>query len=281
MSQPVSALPTLFVPHGAGPCFFMEWNPPDAWVRMADWLRGIVPLLGAKPREILIVTGHWEARAFTVNAQRSPGLLYDYSGFPEHTYRLTWPAPGSPKLAARVRELLAKAGFESAEDHERGLDHGVFVPMKLAFPDADVPIVQLSLRAGLDPAEHLAAGLALAPLREEGVLIIGSGMSSHNMDRLMSKLRGGGTDLDPDSQHFDSWLADVVRLPRAQRDLRLREWAQAPGGRASHPREEHLLPLHIVAGAAAEDPGERVFQDHVLGSVQSAFRFGEIHRANP
>ncbi len=281
MSQPASVLPTLFVPHGAGPCFFMEWNPPDAWVRMEAWLRSIVPLLGAKPREILIVTGHWEAQTFTVNAQRSPGLLYDYSGFPERTYHLTWPAPGSPKLAARVRELLAKGGVESAEDHQRGLDHGVFVPMKLAFPDADVPVVQLSLRAGLDPAEHLAAGRALAPLREEGVLIIGSGMSSHNMGRLMSKLRGGGTDLDPDSQRFDAWLADVVTLPRAQREARLIRWAEAPGGRASHPREEHLLPLHVVAGAAAEDSGERVFQDQVLGSVQSAFRFGEIALVGP
>jgi aromatic ring-opening dioxygenase catalytic subunit (LigB family) len=280
MSQPVSTLPTLFVPHGAGPCFYMDWKPPGTWERMEAWLRGIVERLGAKPREILIVTGHWEARAFTVNAQRSPQLLYDYSGFPEHTYRLTWPAPGSPKLAARVRELLANAGVESAEDHNRGLDHGVFVPMKLAFPDADVPVVQLSLRAGLDPAEHLAAGLALAPLRDEGVLIIGSGMSSHNMDRLMSKLRSGGTELDPESERFDAWLADVVTLPRAQRDHRLIQWAEAPGGRASHPREEHLLPLHIVAGAAAEDPGERVFQDYVLGSVQSAFRFGEISRSS-
>jgi aromatic ring-opening dioxygenase catalytic subunit (LigB family) len=256
----------------------MEWNPPDMWNRMGAWLRNVVSVAGARPRAILIITGHWEAEAFTANAQRSPRLLYDYTGFPEHTYRLTWPAPGSPELAARVRKLLAEAGFPAAEDHDRGLDHGVFIPMKLAFPDADVPVVQLSLRAGLDPAEHLAAGAALAPLRRDGVLIIGSGMSFHNMHRLMGNLRSGATEIDPDSERFDKWLAESVVLPRAQREQQLIQWAAAPGGRASHPREEHLLPLHVVAGAAGEDPGERVFQDRVLGSVQSAFRFGEANQ---
>jgi len=272
------SLPTLFVPHGAGPCFFMDWNPPGTWDRMEAWLKSMVRVAGAKPREILIITGHWEADAFTANAHGSPGMLYDYTGFPEHTYRLSWPAPGSPKLAARVRKLLAEAGLPAAEDRDRGFDHGVFIPMMLAFPDADVPVVQLSLRTGLDPAEHIAAGSALAPLRRDGVLIIGSGMSYHNMGKLMRNLRSGATDIEPDSEKFDAWLAESVTLPRAQREGRLARWAQAPGGLASHPREEHLLPLHVVAGAAADDPGERVFQDRVLGSVQSAFRFGEASR---
>ncbi|MGQ0383862.1 MAG: DODA-type extradiol aromatic ring-opening family dioxygenase [Gammaproteobacteria bacterium] len=268
------ALPTLFVPHGAGPCFFMDWKPAGTWTRMEAWLRGVADIAGARPREILIVTGHWEAEAFTVNARSTHELLFDYSGFPEHTYRLTWPAPGSPRLAARVRELLDAAGFRSAEDRERGLDHGVFIPMKLAFPDADIPVVQLSLRAGLDPAEHLAAGAVLAPLREQGVLIIGSGMSYHNMGRLMRNLRSGGTRVDPDSERFDDWLGATVALPRAERERRLARWADAPSGPASHPREEHLLPLHVVAGAGGNDSGARAFQDRVLGSVQSAFRFG-------
>ncbi|MGH8864448.1 MAG: DODA-type extradiol aromatic ring-opening family dioxygenase [Burkholderiales bacterium] len=270
----MSALPTLFVPHGAGPCFYMDWHPAGTWARMEAWLRSVAEVAGEKPREILIVTGHWEADEFTVNARRSHELLYDYTGFPEHTYRLTWPASGSPRLAARVRELLDQAGFRSAEDLGRGLDHGVFVPMKLAFPDAEVPVVQLSLRVGLDPAEHLAAGAALTPLRNEGVLIIGSGMSFHNMHRLMGNLRSGATDIDPDSERFDAWLAETVVLPRPERERRLAQWAEAPGGQASHPREEHLLPLHVIAGAGGEDPGEQVFQDRVLGSVQSAFRFG-------
>lgn len=270
----MDALPTLFVPHGAGPCFFMDWRPPGTWARMEAWLRGVVDVAGARPREILIVTGHWEEDAFTVNARPSHELLFDYTGFPEHTYRLTWPAPGSPALAARARALLEGAGFPAAEDTSRGLDHGVFIPMKLSFPDADLPVVQLSLRTGLDPAEHLAAGAALAPLRNEGVLIVGSGMSYHNMDRLMRNLRSGATEVDPDSERFDGWLGETVALPRAERERRLARWEEAPGGPASHPREEHLLPLHVVAGAGADDPGARVFQDRVLGSVQSAFRFG-------
>lgn len=263
-------LPTLFVPHGAGPCFFMDWEPADTWAKMAGWLRSVPKQIGVRPKAILLISAHWEAPQFTVNAQAAPPLLFDYSGFPSHTYELEYPASGSPDLAAQVQTLLGAAGIGNDAEHSRGLDHGVFIPMKLAFPLADLPIVQLSLKQGLDPAEHLALGRALAPLREQGVLIIGSGMSYHNMRRL----RSGSTDVDPDSIHFDDWLSETVGLPAHSREQRLIEWAAAPGGRASHPREEHLLPLHVVAGAAGEDNGQRVFQDRVIGSVQSAFMFG-------
>lgn len=268
MSAP--AMPTVFLPHGAGPCFFMDWPPAGSWDAMAGWLRGLVDQLGVRPKAIVVVSAHWEAPVFTVNTQPRPELLYDYSGFPAHTYQLTWPAPGSPELAARIGELLSAADIANAGDNERGLDHGVFIPMKLVFPDAEVPVVQLSLRRGLDPAEHLALGRALGPLRNEAVLMIGSGMSFHNMQRF----RRDGEGLDVDSQRFDIWLSETVTLPRASRDQRLLEWAHAPGGRASHPREEHLLPLHVIAGAALDDVGRKVFEDQVLGSVQSAFVFG-------
>ena len=263
-------MPTVFLPHGAGPCFFMEWQPADAWDAMAAWLRGLMPLVGGKPRAIVVVSAHWEAAEFAVNTQSAPGLLYDYSGFPEHTYALRWPASGSPELAARIRTLLADAGIASIAETSRGFDHGVFIPLKVAIPDADVPVVQVSLRAGLDPEEHLAFGRALAPLRNEGVLIVGSGMSFHNMRRL----RAGGASIDADSLQFDAWLTDTVAMHRTQREDRLRQWAIAPGGRTSHPREEHLLPLHVVAGAAGDDSGRRVLEDRVLGSAQSAFVFG-------
>ena len=265
-----STLPTLFVPHGAGPCFFMDWEPADTWSRMASWLRSVPELIGAQPRALLVISAHWEAPHFSVNAQAAPPLLYDYSGFPPHTYDLEYPAPGSPEIAAEVRALLADAGISSEAEHARGLDHGVFIPMKVAFPLADVPIVQLSLKRGLDPVEHLALGRALAPLRRSGVLIIGSGMSYHNMRRFSIN----DTDLDPDSVRFDAWLAETVGLPPDIREQRLTAWAAAPGGRASHPREEHLLPLHVVAGAAGDDAGQRAFQDRVIGSTQSAFMFG-------
>ena len=272
-SPPMSAtvFPTVFVPHGAGPCFFMDWQPAGTWDRMGGWLASLVDVVGARPSAIVIVSAHWEEPAATVNAQAAPELLFDYGGFPEHTYRLTWLAPGAPALAAEIRGLLGQAGIASAEDHARGIDHGVFIPMKLAFPDADVPVVQLSLVRGLDPAAHLAIGRALAPLRERGVLIVGSGMSYHNMRRFMTRANA----VDPASRAFDDWLVDTVALPRDAREARLAAWAAAPGGRESHPREEHLLPLHVVAGAGGDDAGRRVLRDEVIGSVQSAFLFGE------
>lgn len=240
------------------------------WSRMADWLRSVPERLGARPKALLVVSGHWEAPAFTVNDQAAPPLLYDYTGFPSHTYSLEYPTPGSPVLAAQVQALLGAAGLATEAEHARGLDHGVFIPMKVIYPRADLPIVQLSLRRGLDPAEHLAMGRALAPLRREGVLIIGSGMSFHNMRRF----RFDDLALDPDSVRFDAWLTETVALPAPIREQRLTDWAAAPGGRASHPREEHLLPLHVVAGAGGDDAGRQVFQDRVLGSLQSAFMFG-------
>ncbi len=182
MQPPATRLPTLFIPHGGGPCFFMEPPPsaPQLWDRLAAYLRGIDASLGRRPRAVLVISGHWEAARPTLNTAAQPPLLFDYHEFPEHTYHLHYPAPGSPVLASRVRELLDSAAIESDSDDARGLDHGVFVPFLLVYPQADVPIVQLSLQAGLDPAAHLAIGRALAPLRDEGVLIVGSGMSYHN-----------------------------------------------------------------------------------------------------
>ncbi|MQM38172.1 4,5-DOPA dioxygenase extradiol [wastewater metagenome] len=268
MSAPT--LPTLFIPHGAGPCFFMDWDPADTWHRMADWLRAVPRHVGPRPQAVVVVSAHWEAPAFTVNGQADPPLLYDYGGFPPHTYELTYPVAGAPAVAARVRALLEAAGLETAEESRRGLDHGVFIPFRLIHPDADVPIVQLSLRRGLDPAEHLAAGRALAPLRREGVLIVGSGMSYHNMRRFRFDSAG----LDPDSVRFDDWLTTAVTGPATARETALAHWDDAPSARAAHPREEHLLPLHVAAGAAGDDPGRRVFTDEVLASRQSAYLFG-------
>ena len=265
-------LPTLFIPHGGGPCFFMEpaWGlPADAWDGMAAYLRGIDASLGVRPKAVLIVSGHWEADRPTLNTAERPALLFDYYGFPEHTYRLTYPVAGAPELAAEVRRLLAAAGFASDADGERGLDHGVFVPLKLVYPDADVPVLQLSLQRDLDPAEHLAIGRALQPLRDQGVLIVGSGMSYHNLRDFFSP-RGADA-----AERFDAWLTDAVtEADPARRDDRLIRWDEAPGARDSHPEPEHLLPLMVAAGAAGEDLGRRTYHDHVAGKALSGFQFG-------
>ncbi len=262
--------PTIYLPHGGGPCFFMDWTmgPADTWDALAAWLRSISASLPEPPKALLVISAHWEQKVPTVMTGAQPPLLFDYQGFPQHTYELTWPAAGSPSLAARVGELLGAAGIESSENDTRGFDHGVFVPLKVAFPDAQIPTVQLSLRSGLDPAEHLAIGRALAPLRDEGVLIIGSGMSYHNM-RGFNSAAGAG-----DSQTFDAWLQTAIAKPASERDAALAEWEKAPAARASHPREEHLVPLMVAAGAAGDDLGVRVFNGAPMRTVVSAIRFG-------
>jgi aromatic ring-opening dioxygenase catalytic subunit (LigB family) len=272
MTMP-TRLPTLFIPHGGGPCFFMEpvFGPKDTWDRLAAHLRGLGAAIGATPKAILVISGHWETEQPTVNTGAHPPLLFDYYNFPEHTYRLTYPAPGSPELAKRVQELLGATGFASAQDAARGFDHGVFIPFLLIYPQAQLPIVQLSLQRDLDPKTHLAIGKALAPLRDEGVLIVGSGMSFHNL-RLFLGAAGKG---DEAAEQFDDWLTAAVSRPdAAARDEALAGWEEAPYARLCHPREEHLIPLMVAAGAAGEDRGRRIFNDRIWGKALSGFQFG-------
>jgi len=257
--------PSLYVPHGGGPCFFMD-DPAGTWTGMAAFLRGLPDLLPAPPKAILIVSGHWETEGFAFTAAPNPPLLFDYYGFPPHTYDLGYPAPGDPALADRAAALLRAAGFEASLDAERGLDHGVFVPLKVAFPDADVPVVEMSLDKGLDPGLAWRVGRALAPLRDEGVLILGAGMSFHNMRAYRT------TEATDPSIVFDGWLAAAIEGDPAAREAALASWAAAPGGRFAHPREEHLLPLMVAAGAS-DGPGRRVYGELVMNTMISAFRF--------
>lgn len=261
-------LPTVYLPHGAGPCFFMEWGrgPADTWDRTAAYLKGLVATLPERPKAILIVSGHWEAPVFTVGSGARPALEFDYYGFPSHTYELTFDAPGAPGLAQEVRRLLAEAGIATGEDAAHGWDHGVFIPLKLVTPQADIPVAQLSLKADLDPAAHLAAGRALRPLRDAGVLIVGSGMSWHNM-------RGFSPAFTERSAVFDQWIEQAVTDP-AHRDAALADWEAAPHAREAHPREEHLLPLMVAAGAAPGEPAVVAFRDTVMDVVVSAVEFG-------
>lgn len=266
-------LPTYFISHGGGP-----------WPWMADMRQMLASLdtaladmprqIGRTPKAILMVTAHWEERAFTLGSNPAPGMVYDYGGFPAHTYSVVYPAPGAPELAVRVQNLLQAAGLPVALDPQRGYDHGTFVPLAVMYPDAKVPVLQMSLRAGLDPAEHMALGRALAPLRDEDVLIVGSGLSYHN-------LRNFGPGGTAPSKAFDQWLQGTLSAMPAVRAEALVNWESAPAARICHPREEHLLPLMVAVGAAYEDAAACVYHDEAVfgGVTASSFRFGEAAAA--
>lgn len=244
--------------------------PAGLWDKMAAYLRGIPAAIGQRPKAILVISGHWESAVPTILNADNYELLFDYYGFPDYTYELTYPAHGEPEVAKRVAQLLSGAGFTTEQESKRGLDHGVFVPFKLIFPEADVPIVQLSLLSNLDAAQHLAMGKALAPLRDEGVLIVGSGNSYHNLREFFSPSpRAGG-----DSAQFDAWLGETVQAAPAEREQRLVEWHHAPGAIASHPRSEHLIPLMVVAGAAESDTGHVTYHEQMFGKMFSGYQFG-------
>jgi aromatic ring-opening dioxygenase catalytic subunit (LigB family) len=257
--------PSLYIPHGGGPCFFMD-DPQGMWTGMEAYLKALSASLPETPKAILLVSAHWETDGFAFTGSATPGLVYDYYNFPPHTYELRYDAPGSPELAARAAGLLQGAGFTATIDPDRGLDHGVFVPLKVAFPDADIPVVEMSLDRSLDPALHIAAGRVLAPLREEGVLIIGSGMSFHNM-RAYGDPRATAL-----SQEFDDWLTAAAESAPDQRAALLAAWALSPGGKFAHPREEHLLPLMVAAGAS-QAAGQQHFGELVLQTAISGFAF--------
>lgn len=259
--------PSLFLPHGGGPCFFMD-DPAGIWTGMERFLASLPGSLPERPKAILVVSAHWETDGFAFTGARRPPLIYDYYGFPPHTYELRYDAPGAPELAERAANLLVSHGLAARIDPERGLDHGVFVPLKVALPDADIPVVEMSVALGYDPAMHLAAGRALAPLRDEGVLILGSGMSFHNM-----RAYGDRRSTQP-SKEFDAWLTESVALPGSARADRLTHWDAAPQARFAHPpaKEEHLLPLMVAAGAS-DAGGTRIYSEMVVETAISGFRF--------
>ena len=263
-------LPTYFLSHGGGPWPWMPEMRAGLYGALEASLAGLLGRHDVFPRAILMVTAHWEEAGFVAGSAAAPGMIYDYGGFPPHTYQVRYPAPGDPALAARVAGLLGAAGLASGVDGARGFDHGTFSPMQVIRPQADIPVVQMSIRADYDPDAHTAAGRALAPLRDEGVLIVGSGLSWHNLRRF------GAAGAAP-SAAFDGWLNEalVVAGPEG-RAGRLAGWAAAPGARAAHPREDHLMPLMVAAGAAEGAAAVRTYHqsDFAGGLSVSSFRFG-------
>jgi aromatic ring-opening dioxygenase catalytic subunit (LigB family) len=263
--------PALFISHGGGPSFWMTYPPPigaHGFDKLRGYLASLIAGLPERPKAILVISGHWEEDRVTVSTSAAPPMLFDYYGFPAHTYQLSYPAPGDPDLAARVRGLLDGAGIANDANATRGFDHGVFVPFLIVDPDAAIPVVMVSLEKSLDAARHLAIGAALAPLRDEGVLIVGSGNSFHNLRTFF--------DGEPEaSLRFDTWLTETVQSPDpAVRAAGLEAWDRAPAARLCHPREEHLIPLMVAAGAADGERGTRVFHDIIGGKAISGYAFG-------
>ena len=256
--------PSLFVSHGS-PTLPLEQSAAT------DFLRRLGPSLD-RPEAILMVSAHWDTERPAVSGAERPETIYDFYGFPPELYRLQYPAPGAPKLAQRVADLLAERGFSTDIDPERGLDHGAWTPLILAYPQADIPVTQLSIQSRLGPAHHVRLGEALRPLRDEGVLIIASGGATHNL-RELSRQRGN-PEPQPWAAEFNDWLAGALQSRRMDDLANYR--GQAPQAVRNHPTDEHLIPLFVALGAG--DPGGTTQRLH--SSIESGVISMDAYRFN-
>jgi aromatic ring-opening dioxygenase catalytic subunit (LigB family) len=261
-------LPTYFISHGGGPWPWLP-NMRASLATLETSLARMPAEIGTTPTAICMVSGHWEQPDFAVMSSPNPPMLYDYGGFPPETYKIIYPAPGAPALAKHTAELIAAAGLPTHLDPKQGFDHGTFAPAYVMYPDASVPIYQVSLQHGYAPDVHFALGRALAPLRDEGVLIIGSGLSYHNL-----RLFGPGAKVP--SKAFDDWLAVTMGTSGKARTDALLDWETAPYARTCHAQEDHLVPLFTALGAAEDEVATMVYHDeNVFGGVTaSSYRIG-------
>ena len=258
----------LFVPHGGGPLPLLG---DEGYSEMVYFLKEITPTLG-NPSAIIVISAHWEESQVTITSGKTPALIYDYYGFPDKAYEVKYTAPGNPSLANKIYRLLQKGDIESKLDEHRGFDHGLFVPLKIMYPEATIPCIQLSLVKGLIPKIHIQIGKVLSKLRNENILIIGSGMSFHNLKVLMSQ----NTEVfDHKNEVFQQWLISICtnnNLLPDEREKNLIGWSDAPFARYCHPREEHLLPLHVCYGIA-NSVAKLAFAGNVTGKKVCAFRW--------
>lgn len=264
----MARLPTFFLSHGGGPWPYMTGPIRDRFTTLEASLKELVGSLKTRPSAILVISGHWEERDFGVMANPQPPMVYDYSGFPSELYRIRYPAPGHPALAQRTYELITDAGFPAHLDDRRGFDHGTYSVLAVTHPAADVPVIQVSMQSSYEPRLHLNLGQALAPLRDEGVLIVGSGGTYHNFQPKNPR---------KESSRFDSWLNEtLIESNPTERALRLMDWEKAPAARDAHPREDHLVPLFVASGAAMSEPGSVIYrEENFFGRItQSSYRFG-------
>ena len=268
MNENSKTLPgtALYISHGGGPLPLLG---DPAHNEMVDMLKNVVTVL-PKPSAIIVISAHWEAGTPTITAGQHPSLIYDYYGFPKESYEIEYPAPGAPALAKNIFELLKSNGIEAVLDEERGFDHGLFVPLKIMYPDADIPCVQVSLLKSLDPEEHIQLGKALSHLSNENILVLGSGFSFHNLKAfftLSSNVEQSMNEL------FEQWLIDTCtsrEISESERKQRLVNWEKASAARYCHPREEHLLPLHVCYGFSGS-PAKQAFTFNIMDKKASAY----------
>ena len=262
-------MPTYFISHGGGPWPWLK-DMREALKTLEVSLARMPDALPETPKAILFISGHWEKEdSYAVMTSAKPPMVYDYFNFPPETYKIVYPAPGAPEIAARAIELIRSAGLPVSEDPKQGFDHGTFVPAYVMYPDASVPVFQISMRSHYDPSEHFALGRALAPLRDESVLIVGSGLSYHN-------LRNFGPQAKVPSAEFDTWLRTALDMPANERTSALLDWEAAPYARICHAQEDHLVPLFAALGAAEDEVATITYHDeNVMGGVTaSSWRFG-------
>jgi len=255
----------VYLSHGGGPLPILGDPGHLAMIEFMKKLPSLLP----KPDAVLVISAHWEEETATLQGLGHPPMLYDYFGFPPAAYEITYPAPGSPALAGRITDLLRQNRMDAQIDVQRGFDHGLFIPLSLMYPDATIPALQLSLLRSLSPNDHLALGKALQGLAADNILVLGSGFSFHNMAAFFHH---NPSTITPRNEAFQDWLIETItgKMPQNEREKRLNDWESAPFARYCHPREEHLLPLHVCAGMAAQ-PGQLIFDDLILGFRSVAF----------
>lgn len=263
--------PIIYLPHGGGPLPLLGDASHESLI---DFLKSLSDTID-KPDAIVLISAHWEEAIPTITRATQSKLLFDYYGFPDESYSIEYPAKDSPILADKIKVLLKKSSIKSAFEYTRGYDHGFFVPLKLVYPQADIPCVQLSLVQGLNAEQHILLGQCLAELRENNVMIIGSGMSFHNMRALMHADQESAKQA---SDAFDHWLITTCtneKLSTQEKAQRLIHWEQAPYARFAHPREEHLLPLHVCFGAASVSNANAklIYNAELMGHKVSGFQW--------
>ncbi len=257
----------VYFSHGGGPLPILG-DPSHQ--EMISFMKKL-PQEIEKPEAIIVISAHWEEAVPSIIESNNPTLFFDYYGFPKEAYEIKYAPPGNIELIKQIKELFGKNNMQLSIDAKRGLDHGVFIPLLMMYPDADIPVTQISLIKGLDPDRHLLMGKVLNQLLNQRVLLIGSGFSFHNMNAF--DWSGKHTE-DAKNNAFQEWLIEVCTgdYPQNEREDKLRDWEKAPGARYCHPREEHLIPLHVCCGAAGRR-GKLVFDNFILGKRAVAFKW--------